>query len=403
MEVFLGNTNCYSIPDETVPAFYYCCRAWGFQVDMDVTAGRITLLPGLSNKRILLLRDQHLQSSLRMERYEEQMLQFIQNSLKSSGVQYSQSEQEKVEALDLSLSIFISQLPYLQDTTLEIYCSPAEFAAEWINEIKSECEKHTIKLVIHEIDEKETYQKVACHILYPMEMEASFWEKVGKSLAAILSLGLLHKLQGDNRQSLLSIFPLEHWLKAFTTTMANKEIALIEETAQEIMDTQVQRNQPAQKNILARAESFFDYHLFLMKNKTPKIFGGLSLKNTGNVLLRNPIICFRISPPGSVSFNGQILPPNAIQTQGIQTSDGPKGWRYMYDHWQEDAQEKGEIWICPINELTIAPDENISLSNIQMKVNDMEHVNSIKIEAYTFFSEHKLEIVSNNKISLLLN
>ncbi|WP_042148386.1 hypothetical protein [Paucisalibacillus sp. EB02] len=433
MELYLGESRICSIPEEAIPVFYYCFLELGYQIEMNRTDGRINLLPGLYNKSILLIKDQSLQNTLRREEFEDQLLRYIGKSLMSCGVHLADSEYNKPEQADLTLSVTASQIQYINQPILEIYYYKGDVDAEWIKNIKVECQKLNIKFNINKIDNTKDYQTVKVHVMYPEAMKETFWENIGENVAFILSIGLISKLQKSYHLTPLSIFPFEVYLKGLRqsdnrhigeldkqTNLVEDEIENIDyETENEekeidqsnnIIDTSADESS-SQREIAIRqenrlnAEAFFDYHILIdqSNSKSPKIFGNLTIKNTGLESLKNPIICFRMTPAGSVGIISQILQPNTIQTQGIQTADGPKGWRYMNENWQHEADEKGEIWVCPVHEIYTDPGDNIQLPNIQFTVKSLEEDKNIKVEAFIFYAEHGLEIPANNKISLLLN
>lgn len=430
MDLYLGDSRVCTIPDESFPAIYYCFLELGFQIEMNRTDRRVTVLPGLNNKIIQLKKDQLLKTTLRREKFEDQLLQYIEKSLSSCGVQLADSESEQAE---LTFSITASQIQYINQPILEIYYDKGDVEEEWIKYIKVECQKLNIKFSIHKLANNKDYQTVKVHVMYPEVIEDTFWESIGENIACMLSIGLISKLRKSYHLSLLSIFPLEVFLKDFIQSgnyqlvESNKQTNLVEDGIETIDDqidsVEKEKNQlnygidtladesPSQleesikQDNRSDAEAFFDYHLLIddTNKKSPKIFGSLTIKNTGLESLKNPIICFRMTPAGSVGIIGQILQPNTIQTQGVQTAEGPKGWRYMNENWQNEADEKGEVWVCPVHEINTDPGEYIQLPNIQMTVKSLEEVKNIKVEAFIFFVEHGLEITANNKISLLLN
>ncbi|MDQ1003600.1 hypothetical protein QFZ28_004000 [Neobacillus niacini] len=147
-------------------------------------------------------------------------------------------------------------------------------------------------------------------------------------------------------------------------------------------------------------EAFFDYQILFDRNKNSKIivFGNLIIKNTGNTVLQNPIICFQLSPKGNVNFTGQLVPPNIAETRGVVNSE--KGWKYMYDDWFQQAEEKGEIWICPIKSINILPGQKESFQNFQISLVKEENQQNLKVEGYVYFQEQGLQYKANNRITL---
>ncbi|PTX60329.1 hypothetical protein C8P63_10994 [Melghirimyces profundicolus] len=157
---------------------------------------------------------------------------------------------------------------------------------------------------------------------------------------------------------------------------------------------------PAKKELLA--EVFFDYTLISTgeAERPFVVLGNLYIKNTGTETLHNPMICLHPTPRDSVRLGGQILPPNLVETLGVQGSEGPKGWRYLEEDWFRKARERGEYWICPIHALGIAPGTSETFERFQLSVSKQEQGQTVSIEGVVYFQQQDLKLPSNNRISI---
>lgn len=412
MEVHIGDTYIGSIPNDSISALYFCIRELGFLVDVNWDDGKLMITSGLKNKTIVLEDQSPDQNRLRNVVFEGKVLGSVENILLKYGTHIYKTVEHKGSVMpDLSLSLTIFQLPDLKQPVLELYHSTGENNAKWIKMIKNECKSYGIKPVAHETEHQKSQQKVKVQVMLPQEMEL---EKQLRNLTHIISVGLLSKLQGEFDLSAFSLLPIDALLPLFRNHALQQPLSELDsleslESFEKGKEEERYKNEGNHSAVttesLVGAEAYFDYHVIIHQptGKAPKIFGDLFIKNSGNVTLKNPCICFRVTPVGSVQISGQILPPKAVRTQGIQTAGGAKGWQYMTDNWIEDADEKGEIWIQPVQEMMIHSGEGIKVPNIQMKINNpIEYNQIIKVEAFIFFIENGLEIVAENKISLMI-
>lgn len=396
MKVYFREVYIGFMPDNVFSAFYYCCREWGLQLEVDWEEGKVVLLPGLFGRGVTVIKEE--QPSIRMEAFESQILYALKENLESSGIQMSETtDYRNSQEGDLLFSLQIIEDPLLEQSTLELYYPEKDESVKWLELVKEECQKAGIKIVMHEQDSPNEYPIIIMNMRFSEVNEGLSWEKDGKSLVHILTIGLLCKLQSSLRLSPLSVLPLEElfysFIKGASDTMKPTNTAI---TTSMMKESSVE----APMELLSDAEAMFDYHILLGDSmKSPQIFGSLLIKNIGEVPLKNPCVCFRVTPAGSVHLTGQILPPNTAKIRGIQTVEGTKGWMFMNENWLEEADEKGEYWVCPIQEMQIEPGETLTLSNLKMKLIDSK---SMRVEAFIFFRENELELAASNKISIMI-
>ncbi|MED4912172.1 hypothetical protein P9761_28880 [Brevibacillus centrosporus] len=157
---------------------------------------------------------------------------------------------------------------------------------------------------------------------------------------------------------------------------------------------------PVEKRL--EAEVFLDYTLFHsdLEHRPFLLIGNLYVKNTGTEDLINPIICLRVSPMESIKLGGQILPPNLVETMGVQSSSGIKGWRYLEDDWFSQAQERGEYWIAPIQPILISPKATEPFQNFQISIKKPENGSIVTVEAVVLFNEQEIHFPANNRIAI---
>lgn len=149
----------------------------------------------------------------------------------------------------------------------------------------------------------------------------------------------------------------------------------------------------------AQAEVSFDYSTVIEPDNDRRlIIANLRIKNTGTVVLRNPIICIRLTPAQSMKLRGQIWPPAMAKTLAFKDPAGSYGWQYLNDDWLETGTLKGEYWISPVRPTSILPQDVKSLNNLQIIVNESPDTNIVTVEGVVYFHEQGLQVPSNNRI-----
>jgi hypothetical protein len=149
------------------------------------------------------------------------------------------------------------------------------------------------------------------------------------------------------------------------------------------------------------AEIYFDYNLLPnRKLERYSIKADFFIKNTGNVDLLNPKICFRMNPPDKIEIGGQILPPEMSEIFSIQGQNGAQGWKYMGEDWLEKAFATGDYWIESIQKSVIPPGETIAVEGLQFTLENLEEQETSTILGFVLFEEQELQLSSNNKIMI---
>lgn len=396
MKIELGGRDAGTIRYDSLPAFYYVFRELGFQVHIDSKNQKVQLKSGLAGKQIWISADHDSrQEAFRKAKLERTVLEHIKNFLTSCGAEVLlNGEMGYAEKTDLHLKLALYEIPSIKEPILELTYNISQDDKKWVEHFQNECRLAGTKFRVNEVTTNGNSSIMKIHIMYPEIMEDLFWNKFGENHAMIITTGILSRLIGSSTLSIFSLVPLELFQIHEAPTEKNKKNDVAEKQRQEkILETKKEE-----------AEVFFDYHLFVDADDgiKIKIFGNLHIKNSGTEILRNPVICIRSTPLESIKITGQILPPNVTKTLGVMNNDGAKGWKFMNDNWIEEAEEKGETWICPIQSLNILPGEMESISNLQISVLKLAEKN-IRVEAFVYFIEQGLEFHANNKISLMLS
>lgn len=153
----------------------------------------------------------------------------------------------------------------------------------------------------------------------------------------------------------------------------------------------------------ANAEVFLNYTMLIPRSdgeeKEYMVNGSIIMKNTGDIDLKNPVICIKIPVEQGISLQGQILPPKLVAGLAMKGSDGEKGWKYVYDDWRDRVKTKGEYWITSIQELTIPPGGSEVFNGLKVLIREPKN-SSVGIHAFVYFNEGKQQYASNNTISL---
>lgn len=136
---------------------------------------------------------------------------------------------------------------------------------------------------------------------------------------------------------------------------------------------------------------YFTYsiNIFHEKEKENFTIGSFHIQNVGDKPLTNPIICIKLSPQSPFEFSGKYLYPNSRQRMGM-----PDAWERI-----NEATEKQEFWLKPVNKQKIEPSETISFSNFQVKWRSDESYTG-SIMGFVYGDEIKEGLSSLNEINI---
>ncbi|WP_078412173.1 peptide chain release factor family protein [Priestia abyssalis] len=408
-----------TIPYASLPVFRLLFNECGFQVRWDEENRKIHLYPGLSGKIIFIAQnDNSYPHAFRKGKLEWEMLEHIQHLLAGSGAEVVlQKNSAAIGQGDLRLKLSVLEIPSIKKPVMDVSHDLKANNQKWLTLLQDECRKAGIQFSSN-VDVSEISPHLTVQFKYPQKGDSVFWSKFKENSAIMLVMGILARLQGNHPLSVLSYLPFEHlpiWGKdltkaqqtSATPAQTTKSVPKNRESAvkmlrEEKLRKEKQREEKTKEEKRTEAEIFFDYQVLLDKNNSEKVMvlGNLHIKNTGTEVLRNPSICLRLTPAESIKISGQILPPNVANVRGVMNDEGVKGWKYMNDEWLDEAQEKGETWICPIQQLNIPPRQIESFQNFQISILKPEEHKNMKIEAFVFFREQGLECAANNQIAL---
>jgi hypothetical protein len=217
---------------------------------------------------------------------------------------------------------------------------------------------------------------------------------LGNQKPSLLDLNVLNLIQATSNQT----------GESDTNTVEKKptkDIQMDEKTYEEIKIRKANRKVREAQEKKPYAEIYFDYNVIPnRKSERYSIKADFFIKNTGNVDLTNPKICFRMDPPDKIEIGGQILPPEMSEIFSLQGQNGAQGWKYMGKDWLEKAYSTGEYWIETIQESFIPPGETIKVEGLQFTVESLEEQEASTILGFVLFEAEELQLSSNNKIKI---
>ncbi|MGM0903868.1 MAG: hypothetical protein ACQEXB_22550 [Bacillota bacterium] len=408
LRIEVGEKEKGKVKYEALPAFQYFFREMGFDVTLDTLNQSVQLTSPLPKKKIVISSEENgLPHPFRKPHLERNVLKQIQRFLEESGAEVFLTRQKGgVEATDLHLKFTLLEVPNIREPLLELTSYSKYQDQKLVEAIQSECKKMNMKFKLNDPIRSYDSSTLKLQILSPVISNDEFWKRYGEKYALSITSGIFAKFLGKSPLSFFSFVPVENLLSIFSSP-ADTEVS--GESVQEMERKATKENTNLEKINLDKtnatktkeAEVFFDYNLIIDESENQKIqvLSHLHIKNIGTEILHNPVICIRATPSKNVKVTGQILPHNFAQTKGVSNQDGAKGWLYMNEKWIDEFEEKGEIWICPIQSIDIPPRQTESLSNLQISLLDYEH-KTIRVEAFVFFINDELEFRSNNKISV---
>lgn len=169
-------------------------------------------------------------------------------------------------------------------------------------------------------------------------------------------------------------------------------------------ETEVIAYEPKQE--LALADICIDYSILypVQGLDSIEIFGSLLMRNSGNVHLEDPMICFRMEPPEGASISGKILPPQLAQTMGVYSpGDELEGWVFADNEktaWFKEAKQRGEYWVRPLHTVRLSPGESLTLDGIQLTLHKPDERKQWNMKAIVYFNKQQYHFASRNMMSL---
>lgn len=456
VEVYYAGQRSGTMPYTSVPAFRLFCKQNGFQIRWDAEQKRIDLDSGLRGKVCVLAAG----GAGKDASYEWEIVNRVQAFLSDYGAEIVMGEPAKILKKDVAIRFSVKEIRASVPPKLIVFRSENESRRTLIDCLHHELKQTGMTCVVKlQREARSASSGIAIQFQLPQGTDAEQRKAYGESIAFYLSSGILHYFLTGLRISPLSYLSL-HLLKAFgggaaaddadsadvadsaaeetaaysggtseqqeaaPTEPAETEAALAAQTteAQPDHDTAAAGTDEAEPEASLQgagplletfrqaeasrleAEVFFDYTVLRsdVENRPFLLIGNICVKNTGTEALYNPVVCLRADPADSIKMGGQILPPNLVETLGVQSSAGIKGWRYLEDDWFTQAKERGEYWMGPIHPVRIEPKATETFQNFQFSVVKPETGNTVTVEGYVFFQEQGLQFAANNRIALSL-
>ncbi|MCM3568571.1 hypothetical protein [Neobacillus mesonae] len=413
VQIEFANKEFGTLPYESIPAIFLFLKENGIRFNWDEENRKIYLLPGLKGKAIEIM-EEILEPPHIFEKATKDVIDGVQIFLRSCGATvYRDVESQAIGKTDLRIVIEMKEDPVINRPKLEVFHDLKMLNHNCSSLLKEECKTAEIEFSSH-VNPTETDPYMKFIMKVPRLNHSFSSKKVTEKFQMIISMGILSRLQANYPLFLLSCLPF-HKFSLFNTQKSSIEKRdddnKLEKNESVIPQTTVLQNPTTAKGYLSSlnkksnkknfdTEVFFDYQVIFDGSRTEKIllYGNLFIKNTGESVLRNPIICFRTTPKGNINFSGQLVPPNVAETLGVLNSE--KGWKFMYEDWFQQVEEKGEIWVCPIKPLEILPGQIESFQNFRINLVKEENQQNLKVEGFVFFQEQGLEYKANNSISL---
>lgn len=164
-----------------------------------------------------------------------------------------------------------------------------------------------------------------------------------------------------------------------------------------------QKIQVKQEDLLEKkldAFAFFQFTTFLPEvddeNKDLLVLGNLNIVNCGTETLTHPLICIRVKPAKAITLGGKIKYDKEVNEDEIFTTT--EEWGHIYKNWQEKASIEGEYWLRPFHCEKLLPDEKLSFTNFDLKIDLSNGEVPYKIEAFIYFKQLTQGIRAINRI-----
>ena len=405
--VFYDGQTCGMIPYTSLPAFRLFCQENGFGFQWDPKQRRILLAPGLKGKIcVLAYGSRRVPDATDSHPHEYDVLALTERFLTAAGVSVvlSANQLDLPDQSDVCVQFTIEKADIGVQPHITIFQDESRRNEALIRCLETELKSASIPCASEWRDDVQPHHpfvEVRCQL--PTSLVQTAWKEWVERIAFFFASGILRYLLTKQQ-----ISPLSCLTPAVSRMMATEPLISAAEERKTrgnpgLGETPVDKEAsrlPERRELAA--EVFFDYTVLRsdIEGKPFLIFGNLYVKNTGTEALINPVVCLRVDPPGSVKLGGQILPANLVETLGVQSSAGVKGWRFLEEDWFEQAMERGEYWMAPIQPVRIAPKEVHPFQNFQITVMTPESGNSVTIEGFVFFREQDVQFASNNRIAV---
>ncbi|TCP19511.1 hypothetical protein EV207_16216 [Scopulibacillus darangshiensis] len=143
-----------------------------------------------------------------------------------------------------------------------------------------------------------------------------------------------------------------------------------------------------------RAITYSDYAIIL-EEKRHIIRGDFVIENVGEEPLSTPMLCFRFNPGDTAVLKGRVYHiDDALAREG--DIDGVC-WVFLDNDWAKESKERGEIWVHPLNKVSVDPGESLRLNDFQVPVEN-QFYNHLSIEVFVYFQDIDYKVKAANQI-----
>lgn len=398
MKLSINNHDWGTIPSHSVAAIQFYCAENNHQFHLDEEAQRVEVRSSLHGKKVWLsvnTKNANINNEITEKviglltaygivvsskrdtgtiREGDLLVELVSSHSQGEGKSVSVGYNERLNSINVkkNLSLYKNELPFKG-----YYLIPEHHSIPHLRcSIKGKDEKFLLK---------ESPVLLTQCVLKTL---------LGNQKPSLLDLNVLHLFQMGSNQT--------GETRSHTDQKnPSKDIQMDDKTYEEIKMRKANRKVQKAQEKKPYAEIYFDYNVIPnRKSERYSIKADLFIKNTGNVDLMNPKICFRMDPPDKIEIGGQILPPEISEIFSLQGQNGAQGWKYMGKDWLEKAYSTGEYWIESIQESFIPPGETIAVEGLQFTVEPLEEQEVSTILGFVLFEEQELQLSSNNKIKI---
>ncbi|MCH5586687.1 hypothetical protein MK805_17275 [Shimazuella sp. AN120528] len=407
-KIYYDDENKGQLPFHSLPVFQLFCEHIGFQMKWNQQEKILHLAPMLQGKKVYFM-------PMKQDDNHNFMLDTTKAFLSDTGIQVTVLQAKSSLPDDGEIMVKLKFNTSDKSTTsrpkFTIFYSQGLIAKKWAEMFAEECQKHGIIARIKEEEKKSPIPVLELRSRLP---EAQGMDRdLEEQISLILATVLLRGCAGGNTFSFLPFLSLDSMKLLFPKEERSSLTPSAPEALQKKKPQPQHTEVPPQNkgNTTAnpvpippfRMEVCFDYQIVFPTSEEDDylVLGNMYLKNTGMGALPDPHICIQVPPSSHIQLKGQIIPPQMVDTAGVQSFSGDSavGWTYVDEDWRNKVKELGEYWVRSIQPLIIKPGETIPFSNFQLSV-PRDSSGDIMIEGFVHYKGLNLQYPAANKIAL---
>ncbi|MFB4163984.1 hypothetical protein ACE1TI_09115 [Alteribacillus sp. JSM 102045] len=396
LEVYYHNRSIGKIESASLVPFIQYCEEEGYTVKWDLEHKKLHLESGLKAQKLTIIKEKE------ENKHQTQLRKDLKTFLFETGITINESNGQEF----LNENSIILKLNAVTNSDIDFPIVEISYNFQPKQKGLKSSLHHRLEVlhIEHEFKKEKSdlpspSLSVECEL--PKQYNTEDWQLFCQKISLSLALGICRYLFDslDTKASSQSKVFLNPFFEKSTAqkSIQHKKPQPVSIKNQENSSSSNSESPSLTKD--SRAEVYFDYTVYTAKSKDQYIAtGDLNIVNTGGTDLINPLICIKVQPVESINLGGQILPPAMADTLGIQSSGGMRGWKFMDNDWFEKAQERGEYWIGPIEDLLIPPGESTSLPHFQLTIEEPEEKEMAIIRSVVYFQDKKMSFTANNDI-----